>query len=64
MNRNSTRFAAGAVGDRIHFMLFIGSTRTPPQAAPPQTQTLMVDQLTDLVELATMVAVTSSLVAI
>lgn len=39
-------------------MLFTGSPQAPPQAAPPQTQTLTADQSTDLVAPATMVAVT------
>jgi hypothetical protein len=57
MNRNSTRLFVVPALSGIAFILmgalFTGSAQTPPpqgsQAAPPQTQTLTADQLTDLV---------------
>src|SRR5215472_7384290 len=51
MNRNSTRWFVVPALSGIAFILmpFTGSAQTPPQAAPPQTQTLTADQLTDLV---------------
>jgi hypothetical protein len=51
MNRNSTRWFVVPALSGIAFILmpFTGSAQTPPQAAPPQTQTLTADQFTDLV---------------
>jgi hypothetical protein len=57
MNRNSTRLFVVPALSGIAFILmgalFTGSAQTPPpqgsQAAPPETQTLTADQLTDLV---------------